>query len=223
MCAVEIEPHRELMTAAIACEEVAHRAAVAGDLDASRAAFLEAAATYRASWELAGPKSFGRLVGMLKAGILAGRGIDDARYVEQTLDGAEATSPTAAYAQAVAALALADDRRAADWAELMLEGSPAFVRTGTAIAALARTDAPAYRAVLGEIVDDFTARDAHLTGVPIADTAMMLEVLAGPRALRVGLDGPLLPGLHPSTDLPTPAGGSPPAGTAASLPHPDKT
>jgi hypothetical protein len=201
---VEIEPHRELMTAAIASEAVAHRAAVDGHLDESRAAFLEAAATYRASWELASPKSFGRLVGMLKAGILAGRGIDDARYVERALSGGEATSPTAAYAQAVAALTLADDRRAAEWAALMLAGSPAFVRTGTAIAALAAADAAAYRAVLTEIVDDFTARDAHLTGVPIADTALMLEILAGPRGLRVGLEGPLLPRLHASSDLPVP-------------------
>jgi hypothetical protein len=207
---VETEPHRELMTAAIACEEVAHRAALAGDLDASRAAFLEAAATYRASWELAGPKSFGRLVGMLKAAILAGRGIDDARYVEQTLDGAQAKSPTAAYAQAIAALALADDRRAAEWAELMLEGSPAFIRTGAALAALATADAPAYRAALVEIVDDFAARDAHLTGVAIADTALMLEVLAGPRDLCAGVTGPLLPLLHPSTDLPASGGLAPP-------------
>jgi hypothetical protein len=196
------EPHRELMTAAIACEAVAHRAALAGELDASRAAFLEAAQTYRASWELAGPKSFGRLVGMSKAAILGGRGIDDARYVEATLAGADATSPTAAYAQAIAALALADDPRAADWARLMLDASPAFVRAATAITALANADADAYRIVLGEIVDDFTARDAHLTGVPIADTALMLEVLAGPRGLRVGLEGPLLPELHPSSDFP---------------------
>jgi len=200
----EIEPHRELMSAAIACEARAHRAAAEGDLDASRTAFLEAAATYRGSWELAGPKSYGRLVGMLKAAILAGRGIDDAHYVERTLAGTDATSPTAAYAQAVAALALAEDGRAAEWAASMRDGSPAFVRASRAIAALARADAPAYRAAVGEIVADFTARDAHLTGVPIADTALMLEVLAGPRGLRAELDGPLLPRLHPSTDFPLP-------------------
>jgi len=200
----EIEPHRELMTAAIALEALAHQAAVDGDLDASRAAFLEAAATYTASWELASPKSFGRLVGMLKAGILAGRGIEEARYVEQALAGADATSPTAAYAQAIAALALADDRRAAEWAELMRSASPAFIRTATAITALATADAAAYRAVLEEIVDDFASRDAHLTGVPIADTALMLEILAGPRGLRADLAGPLLPRLHPSTDFPLP-------------------
>ncbi len=196
------EPHRELMTAAIACEARAHRAAVDGDLDGSRAAFLEAAATYRASWELAGPKSYGRLVGMLKAAILAGRGIDEAHYVERTLAPTEATSPTAAYAQAIAALALDDDARAAEWAAPMRDASPAFVRTSAAIAALAAADAAAYRAALEEIVDDFAARDAHLTGIPIADTALMLEILAGRRGLRSDLDAPLLPRLHPSTDFP---------------------
>ncbi|HEX3873632.1 MAG TPA: hypothetical protein VHW26_05775 [Solirubrobacteraceae bacterium] len=201
---MEAEAHRELMTAAIATETVAHTAATAGDAAAARAAFREAAATYRASWELASPTSFGRLVGMLKAAILAGDGIDDARYVEAALAGGEARSPTAAYAQAVAALALADDGRAAEWAELMRSASPAFVRTATAITALASADADAYRTAVVEIVDDFAGRDAHLTGVPIADTALMLEVLAGPRRLCVDLDGPLLPRLLPSTDFPRP-------------------
>lgn len=193
------------MTVAIAREEVAHLAATTGDPDAAQNAFREAAATYRSSWELAGPTSFGRLVGMLKAAILAGGGIDEARYVERTLADANATSPTAAYAQAIAALALADDRRAGEWAELMRGASPAFVRTATAIAALAGPDPAAYQAVLAEIVEDFAARDAHLTGVPIADTALMLEVLAGPRGLQAGLDGPLMPRLHPSDDFPRPA------------------
>lgn len=202
MSCVEAEAHRELMSAAIAAEEVAHRAALSGELDASRAAFLEAAASYRASWEQASPTSFGRLVGMLKAAILAGGGIDEARYVERALASAEATSPTAAYAQAIAALALGDDRRAGEWAELMREASPAFLRAATAIAALARAERDAYKDAVTEIVDDFAARDAHLTGVPIADTALMLEVLAGPRGLRVGVGGPLLPHLRPSADFP---------------------
>jgi hypothetical protein len=190
------------MTAAIASEQLAHTAASAGDPVAARTAFHEAAAIYRASWEAAGPTSFGRLVGMLKAAILAGDGLDEARYVEETLANADARSPTAAYAQAIAALVLAEDRRAAEWAELMRSASPAFVRTATAITALAGADAAAYGAALGEIVDDFAGRDAHLTGVPIADTALMLEVLAGPRGLEVGLDGPLLPRLLPSSALP---------------------
>ncbi|MEA2298879.1 MAG: hypothetical protein QOF77_1815 [Solirubrobacteraceae bacterium] len=204
---MEAEAHRELMAAAIAREEIAHRAALAGELEASRAAFRDAAASYRASWESASPTSFGRLVGMLKAAILAGDAADEAAYVERTLAGGDATSPTAAYAQAIAGLVLGDDRRAAEWARSMRGASPAFERTATAILALAAADAAAYRTAVEEIVGDFASRESHLTGVPIADTALMLEELARPRGLAVGLDGPLTPRLTPSPGHPGPAPG----------------
>jgi hypothetical protein len=194
----EVEPHKELMTAAIAHEARAHRAALDGDAQTSRAAFREAAATYRASWECATPKSFGRLVGMQKAAILAGDGVEEAEYVERALAGKEATSPTAAYAQAIAALRLGHDAKAAEWAALMMDASPEFARAATGITALAVGDASAYRAAIAEIVDDFSVREAHLTGVPIADTALMLEALAAPRGLRLGIEGPLMPDLEAS-------------------------
>jgi hypothetical protein len=194
----EVEPHKQLMSEAIAHEARAHRAALDGDAAASRAAFREAAATYRASWECASPKSFGRLVGMQKAAILAGDGLDEAEYVERVLADAEATSPTAAYAQAIAALRLGHDTKAAEWAGLMMDASPAFARAATGIIALATGDASAYRLAIAEIVDDFSVRESHLTGVAIADTALMLEALAAPRGLRLGIEGPLMPGLEPS-------------------------
>jgi hypothetical protein len=206
MNGVEVEAHRELMSAAIAREQIAHRAALDGNLAASREAFREAAAAYRASWESASPTSFGRLVGMLKAAILAGDGSEEAAYVEEALGEAEATSPTAAYAQAIAALRLGDDRRAEAWAGLMPGPSPAFARTAAAIVALADGDAAGYRAALEAIVEDFAAREDHLTGVPIADTALMLEALAAPRGLRVGLAGPLTPPLADPGEDPAPAG-----------------
>jgi hypothetical protein len=195
------------METAIAREEVAHRAALAGDVEASRAAFRAAAAIYRASWEQASPTSFGRLVGMLKAAVLAGDAAEEAAYVEQTLADAEATSPTAAYAQAIAALVLGEDRRARKWAGLMRGPSPAFDRTATAITALADGDAPGYRTALVEIVADFAVREAHLTGVPIADTALMLEALAAPRGLRADLEDRLMPRRDPGREGPAPGVG----------------
>jgi hypothetical protein len=194
----EVEPHKELMSAAIAHEARAHRAALDGDVEASREAFRQAAATYRESWECASPKSFGRLVGMQKAAILAGGGTEEAEYVEAALAGKQATSPTAAYAQAIAALRLGQDDRAAEWAALMMDASPAFARAATGIIALATRDASAYRLAIAEIVDDFSVREAHLTGVPIADTALMLEALATPRGLRLGIEGPFMPRLEPT-------------------------
>ena len=49
--------------------------------------------------------------------------------------------------------------------------------------ALARRDEPAYAAALRAVIADFEARDLHLTGVAIADTALVLERLAEPRGL----------------------------------------
>ena len=45
-----------------------------------------------------------------------------------------------------------------------------------------------------DFLDDYFAEcDEHLTGVPIADTAAMLEAIASERGLGAGLHGPLLP------------------------------
>jgi hypothetical protein len=75
----------------------------------------------------------------------------------------------------------------------MREGSDAFGRTAAAIEALADGDAAAYTAALREIVADFESRSEHLTGVPIADTALMLELLAEDRGITGGIQSALLP------------------------------
>jgi hypothetical protein len=92
-------------------------------------------------------------------------------------------SPAASYVRAVAALVEDDDEAAARAADGMRGASPAFANAADAIAALARRDAGAYAAALSAIVADFEAREEHLTGVAIADTAVMLERLAAPRGL----------------------------------------
>ena len=52
---------------------------------------------------------------------------------------------------------------------------------------------PAYAAALGEIVADFEARDQHLSGVAVADTALVLERLAEPRGIAVRPASALVP------------------------------
>jgi len=95
-------------------------------------------------------------------------------------------SPTSCYALAVAALVEGDNALAGRAAEGMREGDLPFQRTADAIAALARGDAEGYRTAVTAIVRDFEGREAHLTGVPIADTALMLERLAEPRGMSAG-------------------------------------
>ncbi|MBI5103696.1 MAG: hypothetical protein HZB46_01665 [Solirubrobacterales bacterium] len=184
-------PHADVLQEAVAEEARAQRALLDGDEATAAALFREAAATYRRSWELAPPRSFGRLVGMLKAAVIGGDAGEAASYARAQV--AEADSATAGYVLAIAGLASGDDAGAAVAAEAMREGSPAFVRAADAIAALAARDADRYGAALRAIVEDFEGRDEHLTGVAIADTALMLERLAAARGMAAGLASPLLP------------------------------
>lgn len=183
------------MAAAIERDAEGQRALLAGERDAARAAFGSAADLYSRSWDEAPPRSYGRLVGMLKASILADEAASRADSVRKALRSDESSigSPTAAYARALAALIVGDDDDARRWSEAMDAGSDAFGRTSRAIAALARRDERAYGAAVREIVHDFQQRQDHLTGVPIADTAVMLERLAADRGMASRVRSPLLP------------------------------
>jgi hypothetical protein len=185
------------MVAAIERDGAAHRALFDGDPEPAQAAFAAASELYRRSWELAPPASYGRLVGMLKAAVLAGAGEEQAAYVFQELHEEREPSPPAAYALALAALIAGDDAGALRRSEQMRSGSEAFVRTAQAIAGLAARDRERYADALDAIVRDFEQRSEHLTGVPIADTALMLERLAVRRGLAAGLKSPVLPAAVP--------------------------
>ena len=189
----DVERHRELMLEAIALDGEAQRALLAGDGEASRIAFARASVRYRSSWEAAPPRSYGRLVGMLKSSILAGDAMGAATYARAALTTEdEPLSPPAAYVVAVAALVQEDDNAARRAALQMRAGSEEFVRTADAVAALVNRDAGAYATALAAIVRDFEDRDAHLTGVRIADTAIMLERLAAPRGLTASPISPVV-------------------------------
>jgi predicted CoA-binding protein len=175
------------MRDAIAADGDAYRALLAGD--GAREPLRRAAARYRASWEAAPPRSFGRLVGYAKASIL-----DDENpgpYVRERLG--EPDSPPAFWALALAALADGDDATAREAADGMRAGADAFGRAADAVAALASGDREAYAAAVRAIVEDFEGRKEHLTGVPIADTALVLERLAERRRIAAHPRSALLP------------------------------
>ena len=183
------------MTAAVERDGAAHEALLAGERDTARAAFAAASDLYRRSWEEAPPTAYGRLVGMLKSAVLAGGGAPEARYVRDALPHASPESQTASYAQALAALILDEDDDAQAWARRMGADADAFGRTADAIAAVAARDADRYAVALGAIVRDFEQRSEHLTGVAIADTALVLEVQAARRGMAAAIESPVLPAL----------------------------
>jgi hypothetical protein len=184
---------QELLMAALEREGEAQQQLLDGHLEAARAEFREVSELYRQSWEAAHPGAFGRLVGMLKASVLAGGGAEQAQYARAALTDADPESPTANYARALAALIADDDDDGRARARAMGTGGEAFLRTAAAIEALASRDGVAYTAALGAIVRDFEQRNKHLTGVAIADTAVMLEVLAGRRGMSAAIESPVLP------------------------------
>jgi hypothetical protein len=190
---VNDELHRALQAEAVQADAGAQRSLLAGDRDGAERFLRASERLYRESWEAAPPGGYGRLVGMLKSAILRGEAGDAARSTRTALTG-EPESPTAAYALALACLAEADDDGAARAAARMAAGGEAFERTALALAALAGRDEAVYADALRAVIADFEARDLHLTGVPFADTALVLERLAEPRGLAQRPSSPLLPG-----------------------------
>lgn len=175
----------DLREAQLALERaIAAEAAAQGELLAGvpePAGFREAAALYWESYGRARPASYGRLVGMLKAAVLGGGGEEEAARVRASLtDGGD--SPTAWYAIALAALIVGDDARAVRAASAMAGGGPAFDRAAAAIEAITAVDDAGAVAAIAAIEADFAARDAHLTGVAIADTAVLFATLRERRA-----------------------------------------
>ena len=187
-------PHLDRLREALAIEGRGQAALLAGDDGAAHPLFAEAARLYRASWEAAPPGSYGRLIGMLKAAVIAGQPEAAADYaLDQVPE--DAGSPPAAYARAIASLVAGDDAVAAAQTGAMRTGSPAFARAADAVAALAARDPDAHARAVGAIIEDFEGRDEHLTGVAIADTAVMFDRLAASRGMApASVASPLMPG-----------------------------
>jgi len=62
-----------------------------------------------------------------------------------------------------------------------------------ALAALAGRDSPAYDVAVRAVLRSFEEREAYLEDAAVADTVLVLQALAKPRALAVTLSSPLLP------------------------------
>lgn len=185
-------PHLDLLIQAITVEGAAQKALLDGRDSEAREGFRRAAGLYRRSWPISPPRSFGRLIGMLKAAIIAGDGLSEAIYTLNAI-GPRGDSPPSAYALALAALVLGDDRLVHNCAAVMVQGDDRFGRTARALVAIADGDDATYASELRAIVASFEERTAHLTGVPIADTALMLTMLAASRGLSAAVESPLLP------------------------------
>ncbi len=163
--------------------------------DESAAWLGRAAERYRESWPDAPPGSWGRPIGVMKSRLIAGDlegARDDARWALDA-GAAESESPIGRYAAALAYLMLGEDAAATELAAT-LQGVDGFLPAiADAVAALAANDGDAYQRAVRAVLADFESRDAFLEDVPVADTVLVLQVLAEARGLAVRLSSPLLP------------------------------
>ena len=157
--------------------------------------FARAAERYRESWEHAPPESWGRPIGAIKARLLAGDwdgAADDARWALEV--GAEdSESPIGRYAAALAFGVLGDwdDMRVhADYARTH-EAFPNEV--ADALAFIAAEDVVGYIEAVEAVLESFETRDEYLEDMPVADTVLVLQALAGRRGMAAELESELLP------------------------------
>jgi hypothetical protein len=168
---------------------------MAGDSEAAAEWLDRAHDVYRASWDDAPAGSWGRAIAMLKARILVGDwsgAEEDARWTLEQ-GAAESESPIGRYAACLALLTLgrweearvlADDLRTR-------ESFPAPV--GDTLASVAADDPLGYTEAIEAVLESFETRDEYLEDVPVADTVVVLQVLAAEREMAAELSSPLLP------------------------------
>jgi hypothetical protein len=168
---------------------------MAGDEEESQAWLSRAAESWRESYAEAPSGSWGRPIGATKADILAQDWEAAAHDAEWALSegAAEAESPIGKYAAALALLVLGRWREARVLADDLRthEGFPTDV--ADAMAFITADDVAGYTIAIESILESFEKRTEYLEDIPVADTVLVLQALAGRRDIEVELNSPLLP------------------------------
>jgi hypothetical protein len=167
-----------------------------GDEEAGARLLRRAADEYATSWHAAPPASWGRPIAMLRCRLMAGDVDGAGRDAEAALGtgalGAE--GPIGGYCAALALLVLGRDSEAAPIAERIAAEGLKPVAVADALAAIARAEDTAFAEARLGVLRSFEERDAFLEDVRVADTVLVLDVLARARRMETPrVDSPLLP------------------------------
>ena len=165
-----------------------------GRRDESAVWLRRAAERYRESWGDAPAGSWGRPIAAMKALLLAGDDASDAARWALDADAAEAESPIGRYAATLALIVLHRDAEARVLAETLV-GRDDFPRdVADALWMISGFDRTEYAIAIENLIEDFEGRSEFLEGVRVADTILVLQVLAAEREMAVDLP----PGLSPA-------------------------
>jgi hypothetical protein len=159
------------------------------DEHAAAVRFRDAARTYLDSYADAPPGSWGRLIAMMKASILADDWPAAEEYARKTLDeGAlESATPIGAYAAALALLSLGRDENARPPVSSLRDRDDFPPAIADAVATLAAKDTAGYAIAVEEVLESFEQRDEYLDDIPVADTVLVLQALAERRGMAAPL------------------------------------
>jgi len=149
-----------------------------------------AAARWRESYAEAPPASWGRPIGVIKALVLAGdwSGAEEAARWALEEGAAGAESPIGRYAAALAYLVLDEPHEARIEADAIRIRDDFPHDVGDALAMIAAEDVVGYTESVESVLESFETRDAYLEDVPVADTVLVLQALAGRRAMAADLE-----------------------------------
>lgn len=169
---------------------------MAAAADEARRWFEKAASAWRESWADATPTSWGRPIGVIKALLLAGddEGAADASEWALSLGCEGAESPIGRYAATLALLTLGRFDEARREASSLRERDDFPQDVADALAFIAAHDVVAYAEAAESVLTSFETRDEYLEAVPVADTVLVLQVLAARRGIAADLpESPVLP------------------------------
>ena len=169
---------------------------MAAGADEARRWFEKAASAWRESWADATPTSWGRPIGVIKALLLAGddEGAADASEWALSLGCEGAESPIGRYAATLALLTLGRFDEARREASSLRERDDFPQDVADALAFIAVHDVVAYAEAAESVLTSFETRDEYLEAVPVADTVLVLQVLAARRGIAADLpESPVLP------------------------------
>jgi hypothetical protein len=165
-----------------------------GRRDEANAWLLRAAERYRESWQEAPPDSWGRPIGAMKALLLAGEDAAEAARWALDAGAAEAASPIGRYAGTLALLVLGRDVDARALASTLRDRDDFPRDVADALETVAAADRAGYLLAIEAVLESFETRTEFLEDIAVADTVLVLQLLAGLRGAAVDLPAsPRLP------------------------------
>jgi hypothetical protein len=159
---------------------------MAGDPDSAE--WLgRAATTWRESWQ--GGESWGRPIGAIKASLLAGDEAAAEEHAQWALEaGAERSeSPIGRYAATLALLVLGRWADARHGADSLRERDDFPHDVADALAYITAHDVVGYAEAIESVVESFEMRAEYLEDARVADTALVLDLLAHRRGIELDL------------------------------------